>query len=159
MGYETTTKIWVKSVIPNTNREVFLPFENMDMPENEWNKPWYFIDFFREKITIEKYRECDGLIELEENHCREYLIRLLEARLILTKNGYNHRTSGIRKDQPHFDGIMEKLEELLYIDEMERDYISTYSIFTQCDYFLWLITNMDAFKKDDVEFYVTMEIS
>lgn len=102
MGYETTTKIWVKSVIPNTNREVFLPFENMNMPENEWNKPWYFIDFFREKITIEKFRECDSLIELEENHCREYLIRLLEARLILTKNGYNHRTSGIQKKSTPF---------------------------------------------------------
>lgn len=64
-----------------------------------------------------------------------------------------------KKNQPHFDEMMEKLKHLLYIDEMERDYISTYSIFTQCDYFLWLITNMDAFKKDNVEFYVTMEIS
>ena len=159
MGCETTTKIWVKSVIPNTNREVFLPFENMNMPENEWDNPWYFIDFFREKITIEKIRECDGLMELEEKHCREYLTRLLEARDILTKNGYNHRTSVIHKNQPHFDEMMEKLKELLYIDEMERDYISSYSIFTQCNYFLWLITNMDAFKKDEVEFYVTMEIS
>lgn len=158
MGYETTTKLWVMSTIPNTLRVTFLPFGDMDMPENEWSKPSYFIDFFREKIGDDMWKACGGLVELEEEHCREYLIKLMEARLILSKHGHN-KISGISADEPHFDEIMDKIKDILYIDEVNKDYISVYDIHKQYEFFLWLVARMDEFKKEEIEFYVTMEIT
>ena len=159
MGYETTTKLWVMSTIPNTLRVTFLPFEDMDMPENEWSKPSYFIDFFREKIGADMYKFCGKIKELEEKHCREYLIRLKEARDILSECGYNGESCSIKENAPHFNKILEQFENILIMDDWDRKYISVYDIHRQYKFFQWLVNKMDKFKEDGIEFFVTMEIT
>ena len=159
MGYETTTKLWVMSTIPNSLRVTFLPFEDWNMPENEWSKPPFFIDFFREKIGDDMWKACGRYVELEENYCREYLSKLMEARRIFSKYGYENMVGSIKKDSLHYNEILEQLENLLIMDDYDRKYISVSEICRQYDYFQWLVTKMDEFKKDEIEFYVTMEIT